>query len=126
MARCQNRKRRPVDTPGNRGPEFNTDVGSTRAAAFRVLGLGEMIFALAVIGDLCAGNERFVRDVLDRGEFDASIVIGIFVALTLSVLLLRDGIRRGWRPCSGRRSMAGMIALLALALALDTGSAVES
>jgi len=63
--------------PHERGPQFDTDVGSMRAAAFRVLGLGEVIFALAVIGGLRPGNERFVRDVLDRGELDASVVAGI-------------------------------------------------
>lgn len=97
-----------------------------RAVAFRVFGLGEVIFAIAVIACLRPGNERFVRDVLDRGEFDVSIVVSSIVALTVSVLLLRDGALRGWRPSSGTGSTAGVIVLLALLLALNSGSAVES
>jgi hypothetical protein len=101
-------------------------MSSMRTAAFRVFGLGEVIFALAVIVCLRPGNERFVRDVLDRGELDVSIVVSSIVALIVSVLLLRDGALRGWRPSSGTGSTAGVIALLALLLAFDTGSAVES
>jgi len=96
-----------------------------RAAAFRVFGLGEVIFAIAVIVCLRPGNERFVRDVLDRGELDVSIVVSSIMMLIVSVLLLRDGALRGWRPSSGTGSTVGVIVLLALLLALDTGSAVD-
>lgn len=97
-----------------------------RAAAFRVFGLGEVIFAIAVIVCLRPGNERFVREILDRGELDVSIVVSSIVMLIVSVLLLRDGALRAWRPFSGTRSAAGVIVLLALLLALNSGSAVES
>jgi len=96
-----------------------------RAAAFRVFGLGEVIFAFGVIVCLRPGNERLVRDLLERGELDGSIIVSTFLAVIVSVLLLRDGALRGWRPSSGTRSTAGGIALLALLLALDTGSAVD-
>jgi len=97
-----------------------------RAASFRVFALGEVIFALAVILCLRPGNERFVRDMLDRGELDVSVVVSSIVALIMSVLLFRDGALRGWRPSSGTHSTAGVIIVLALLLALDTGSAVEA
>jgi hypothetical protein len=108
---------------------FNEDVGSTRAAAFRVLALGEVIFALAVIGCLGGGKERFVQEVVDRGELgerEVSMIIGTIVVLMIAVLLLWDGVRRGHRPSSRTRSAPGVVALLALTLALDVGSVVES
>jgi hypothetical protein len=102
---------------------------ATRAAAFRVLGVGEVCAALAFLVGLLAGNAHFLRQAVERGEFgeseSKSVVVATIVIITTALLLFRDGLRRALEPATGSRSTAAVILLLATTLALNIGAPVE-
>jgi hypothetical protein len=102
---------------------------STRAAAFRVLALAEIIIGVACILGVLGGNAHFVQRSVASGEFgeaeSKSVIIATLVALTTGVTLLFDGRRRLRASNPSPRSASIVILALAGILILNIGAPIE-